>query len=126
MKILGLLYCDNCYAELSVFFGKSDFVIGIHEVHMWKCIYLFYLYWQMLSITDIVLNHSANESPLLKEHPECAYNVVNSPHLRPAYILDRALWNFTCEVIAGKWKIHDILPEITSEAQLMVSFRKEK
>jgi glycogen debranching enzyme len=59
--------------------------------------------WRVLSLTDLVFNHTSKDSPWLWEHPECAYNLENSPHLRPAYILDCALRQFSDEVAENKW-----------------------
>ncbi|XP_068630910.1 glycogen debranching enzyme isoform X2 [Battus philenor] len=47
--------------------------------------------WNMLSICDVVLNHTANETTWLAEHPEATYNCLNCPHLRPAAMLDAVL-----------------------------------
>lgn len=43
------------------------------------------------SLTDVVLNHTANNSPWLHEHPEAGYSPANSPHLAPALELDTAM-----------------------------------
>ena len=45
----------------------------------------------LLSLTDIVLNHVANNAKWLEEHPEAGYNLVTAPWLESAYELDTAL-----------------------------------
>ncbi|KXN86634.1 Glycogen debranching enzyme [Leucoagaricus sp. SymC.cos] len=49
----------------------------------------------LLSLTDVVLNHTANDSPWLVDHPEAGYSPENSPHLTPALELDTALIEFS-------------------------------
>lgn len=49
----------------------------------------------LLGIIDIVLNHTAGNSEWLLEHPEAAYNTKDCPHLNSAYILDRAVADFS-------------------------------
>ncbi|XP_006814389.2 glycogen debranching enzyme-like, partial [Saccoglossus kowalevskii] len=78
--------------------------------------------WHMLSITDVVWNHSSFDSPWIHKHPECSYNMVNSPHLKPAYLLDRILWHFTLDVIAGKWE-HKGVPKVINHDNHLQAIR---
>ncbi|KAK2953703.1 putative Glycogen debranching enzyme [Blattamonas nauphoetae] len=45
----------------------------------------------VLSLVDLILNHTALDTPWVVDHPEATYNLNNSPHLRMAYEVDRAL-----------------------------------
>ncbi|KAF2206072.1 glycogen debranching enzyme [Delitschia confertaspora ATCC 74209] len=51
--------------------------------------------FNMLALTDVVWNHTANNSQWLQEHPEAGYNVDTAPWLRPALDLDTALLKFS-------------------------------
>lgn len=57
--------------------------------------------WGIASICDIVLNHTANESEWLKEHPDATYSCYTTPHLRPAFLLDALFAQVTADVAAG-------------------------
>uniref|UniRef100_A0A7N6FJH7 Glycogen debranching enzyme n=1 Tax=Anabas testudineus TaxID=64144 RepID=A0A7N6FJH7_ANATE len=74
--------------------------------------------WNMLCITDVVYNHTAANSVWIREHPECGYNLVNSPHLRPAWVLDRALWHLTTRVAEGRYKAKGLPADITNDSHL--------
>jgi glycogen debranching enzyme len=74
--------------------------------------------FEMLSFTDLVLNHAANESEWIASHPECVYNLVNAPHLKPAFILDRALVRFTKEIESGQWAHAGIPANIHTDEHL--------
>lgn len=74
--------------------------------------------WEMLSIVDVVWNHTSFDTPWLIQHPEAGYNLVNSPHLRPAYCLDATINTFSREIARGKWEGVGIHAKISSEADI--------
>ena len=74
--------------------------------------------WGVLSIVDVVWNHTSFDTPWLMQHPEAGYNLVNCPHLRPAYALDAALAQFSLEIAEGKWEQAGIRPEIQHEGDI--------
>ncbi|XP_028161356.1 glycogen debranching enzyme isoform X1 [Ostrinia furnacalis] len=74
--------------------------------------------WKMLSICDIVLNHTANETPWLAEHPEATYNCSNCPHLRPAALLDAALARLSAAVARGDLEPRGLPARLTEHAHL--------
>ncbi|TFY77346.1 hypothetical protein EWM64_g6668 [Hericium alpestre] len=52
----------------------------------------------LLSITDVVLNHTADNSEWLQKHPEAGFSPANSPHLLPALELDDAIIEFSASL----------------------------
>ena len=49
----------------------------------------------LLSLTDVVWNHTANNSKWLEEHPEAGYNMITAPHLQSACELDTAFLQYS-------------------------------
>ncbi|XP_019762193.2 glycogen debranching enzyme isoform X4 [Dendroctonus ponderosae] len=74
--------------------------------------------WKMLSVCDIVINHTANESDWIKEHPEAAYNCLNCPYMRPAYLLDEALHQFSMDIRKGLYEDRGIPLDVSTEDHL--------
>lgn len=50
--------------------------------------------YNLLSLTDVVWNHTASDSKWLEEHPEAGYNVETAPWLESALELDTSLLKF--------------------------------
>ena len=69
------------------FFKSSDDVAAMVEKLHAK--------YKILTLTDIVINHTANNSKWLREHPEAGYNYETAPHLIPAMALDKELLAFS-------------------------------
>ena len=76
--------------------------------------------WNMTFITDVVWNHTSYDSPWLQKYPDAAYNLVNTPHLRPAYALDVTLKRFSDEIAARKWVYRGINTTVTSESDISI------
>jgi glycogen debranching enzyme len=74
--------------------------------------------WGMIFVQDVVWNHAARNSQWLQEHPECAFNCQNSPHLRPAYILDRALFHLSRDISEGKFADRGLPDVIDNDGHL--------
>lgn len=58
----------------------------------------------LFSTCDLVYNHMSNDSEFLRRHPDSAYNMLNSPHLRPALIIDRVLYYVTRDICRGLYE----------------------
>ena len=77
---------DQLQFDLKVFpRGEADVAAMIEKMEMEK---------KMLGLTDVVWNHTANNSKWLEEHPEAGYNVKTCPWLESALELDSALLEF--------------------------------
>lgn len=50
--------------------------------------------YNLLSLTDVVWNHTASDSKWLEEHPDAGYNIETAPWLESALELDSALLKF--------------------------------
>jgi glycogen debranching enzyme len=72
----------------------------------------------MLSIVDIVLNHTANDSKWIVDHPEATYNTDDCPHLYCAWLFDKMIQDFSIEYADRKIPECPAAPYIRNEAEL--------
>lgn len=68
---------------------SASMLIDVGMTDVYKLIKEMHADWGMFFLVDVVWNHTASDSAWLREHPEAGYNLKNSPHLKPAYDLDR-------------------------------------
>ncbi|GMR35805.1 hypothetical protein PMAYCL1PPCAC_06000, partial [Pristionchus mayeri] len=94
-------YSIKAHHELNETLNEKDRPVSFDEVS--SLVHEMEAEWEMLTVQDVVWNHAAKNAAWLQEHPESAYNCENSPHLRPTYVVDRALHHFGREIGEGKW-----------------------
>lgn len=79
-----LVFDKQCFPN-----GENDVVKMItfmeHDLHL-------------LSLTDVVYNHTAQNSDWLRYHPEAGYSSKTAPHLNPAIDLDTSLLEFSANL----------------------------
>jgi len=109
---------QSAYALRDLFKLNPSFGNGVSLTDIAKLVKYLDEEWGMLSFTDLVLNHAANESEWIAEHPQCVYNLVNAPHLKPAFLLDCVLARFSKEIADGLWTDSGLPPEVQNENQL--------
>lgn len=69
----------------------------------------------LLSITDVVWNHTADNSDWLRDYPDAGYNAETAPHLKAAIELDNKLLEFSDHL-----SDFDLPTEIKSQNDLSV------
>ncbi|KAL7671642.1 hypothetical protein ACOME3_006533 [Neoechinorhynchus agilis] len=95
-KISNSSYAIRDHLTFNPVFGNVtkkqlvEFIAKLYEEH------------QLISVSDLVYNHVAVDCPLLKKYPSASYNLQNSPYLRPAFVFDYIIYQFTLDVANGK------------------------
>jgi glycogen debranching enzyme len=70
-------------------------------------------HYGLLSMIDVVWNHTASNSVWLHEHPEAAYNLKECSYLKAAYELEKGIMEFSQHIVT-----YGLSPDITSEEDL--------
>ena len=113
-------YCINDQLKLNPVFSPGTGARRYSFDDVDKLVRMMQSEWEILSLTDLVFNHTANESEWVREHPECAYNLCNSPHLKPAYLLDRILWHLSTDVARDEFAARGVPSAVKTEQHLNV------
>ena len=100
---------------------SKQFKVDSHYLKVRELVKSMHDDWGVLSIVDVVWNHTSFDTPWLMQHPEAGYNLVNSPHLRPAYALDATLAQFSHEIAERKWEQVGIRPRSNTRATFTTS-----
>ncbi|RWS04123.1 hypothetical protein B4U79_16447 [Dinothrombium tinctorium] len=74
--------------------------------------------WSLLSFTELILNEVSVNSIWLHDHSNAVINLNNSPHLRPAFLLDKLLWNLSIDLSEGKYNSIGLRKEVNNEEHL--------
>jgi glycogen debranching enzyme len=72
----------------------------------------------MLSVVDIVLNHTAFNSEWICKHPDACYNTDDCPHLWSAWLLDKGIRDFSNAYAHKKVPELPSAPFISNESDL--------
>ncbi|XP_076462933.1 glycogen debranching enzyme-like [Babylonia areolata] len=123
LGISNSAYCVRDQHRLSPVYSTDKRLTYLMMPHMKGLVEKMDKQWGVLSVADVVLNHTATDSPLLERHPDCAYNMLNTPHLRPAYVVDRILYHFNLEVAEHRWQ-HQQIPACLTESWHMDNMRR--
>ena len=78
----------------------------------------------LYGIVDIVLNHTANNSAWIQQHPEACYNTDDLPRLYPAYLLDAELKKISLEFMKGNVSWCPSAPYVRNERDLDMVVRE--
>ncbi|PFH35082.1 Amylo-alpha-1,6-glucosidase [Besnoitia besnoiti] len=107
--------------------ANSSEIVGLEELK--AIIHLMETELGLLSTIDLVLNHTASNSPWLRDHPDSGYSPDNSPWLTGAYELDWKLQEFSLRVVRGEFaEKYGATKHIDNEHQLqnvMRAFNEE-
>jgi glycogen debranching enzyme len=80
-------------------------------------------HYGVLSLTDVVLNHTAHNSEWLRHHPEAGYSIDTAPHLKPALDLDNQLMNFSSRL--KQLGLPTVINSVSDLEQIMGSIREQ-